>query len=819
MKRIRNSRRKKRLCKGMALLLIAALLLNQSSLLMYAEEGGEEVWEDAVTEEETENPDAGEGVDTGTDTESVPDMITDEEIGDSGAGEETEEPDVDTGENTDADEEVNSDTASDVDGEDEGESMTPTETDEAEDTSEENAVSPAEGDGTFTDGAFTYTIISEDEVELTQVDSNSVSGDLHISSPISIGGKKYTVVRIGNHALAFCNSLISITIPSGVTSIGISAFEDCSSLESITIPSSVTSIEDTTFSRCRKLENVIIPSGVTSIGVSAFGECSSLESITIPNSVTSIGEAAFTRCGSLKSVTILNDNVSLGISVFFLCRNVDCLRIALSEKITETPTVVSYGNVLDSFAGCSVDRYLTFLTEDGTTELSDTTTPTLAAAVKAYDEADGKNDGMWYGWKLEKAPEIPDPDYYPVTIQVNKDDSEWNDSGKTFALLPDNNGTFITELNKVPEGTYTIYDATDAEDSDSYVNTNVIVEVKDGDASAEINYYTITFHDGDALLHDYDQIVLKDAKVGVPSPTPTKAGYNFKQWATAADGSIAFNFDDQIKAKTDIYASWTLRDVDVKLYTITASAGDGGSIEPSGQVDVESGENQRFVITPKDGYRISSVLVDDHEELNNVQTADYLRAGISDGENNVKYYDFENVTSNHTLAASFETVQTDDGDVSAPVVGGGGSDDSGSDSTGGSDGGHSGSGGGGTDNSISVISSNMSAAPDAVIVTTDATVPDSRDKEPKTGDTFHMEVYATLAMIAGLFYLLLYFADGVGGMTEEEKSELIAKLVKWAKKGKPVRKYATLAAVFMVLVYYHSIGKRTVADWQEVYES
>ena len=42
----------------------------------------------------------------------------------------------------------------------------------------------------------------------------------------------------------------------------------------------------------------------------------------------------------------------------------------------------------------------------------------------------------------------------------------------------------------------------------------------------------------------------------------------------------------------------------------------------------------------------------------------------------------------------------------------------------------------------------------------------SKDTEPKTGDTSHVEIYATVAMIAGLTYLLLYFADKETGMTE-----------------------------------------------------
>ncbi|MCX6868233.1 MAG: hypothetical protein NTV46_18905, partial [Verrucomicrobia bacterium] len=70
-------------------------------------------------------------------------------------------------------------------------------------------------------------------------------------------------------------------------------------------------------------------------------------------------------------------------------------------------------------------------------------------------------------------------------------------------------------------------------------------------------------------------------------------------------------------------------------YTITASAGTGGSISPSGAVVVNSGANQTFTITPDSGYAISAVTVD------------------SSSVGAVSSYPFTNVTANHTIAASF----------------------------------------------------------------------------------------------------------------------------------------------------------------------
>ncbi len=75
-------------------------------------------------------------------------------------------------------------------------------------------------------------------------------------------------------------------------------------------------------------------------------------------------------------------------------------------------------------------------------------------------------------------------------------------------------------------------------------------------------------------------------------------------------------------------------------YTITATAGEGGSIDPSGDVVVDEGDSQTFTIAPDAGYQIDDVLVD----------------GSSVGV--VSSYTFENVTADHTINAAFSSVPT-----------------------------------------------------------------------------------------------------------------------------------------------------------------
>ncbi|MGA3008255.1 MAG: FN3 associated domain-containing protein, partial [Opitutaceae bacterium] len=71
-------------------------------------------------------------------------------------------------------------------------------------------------------------------------------------------------------------------------------------------------------------------------------------------------------------------------------------------------------------------------------------------------------------------------------------------------------------------------------------------------------------------------------------------------------------------------------------FTIAASAGANGSISPSGNITVDQGATQTFVVTPNSGYVVAAVTVD----------------GSSAGQ--VTSYTFNNVQANHTISVTFQ---------------------------------------------------------------------------------------------------------------------------------------------------------------------
>ena len=80
------------------------------------------------------------------------------------------------------------------------------------------------------------------------------------------------------------------------------AFSECNSLTSVTIPYGVTSIDSFAFNGCTSLSCVDIPDSVRIIGSAAFRDCAALTSLTIPVSVEMLGFGIFRRCVSLKSI-------------------------------------------------------------------------------------------------------------------------------------------------------------------------------------------------------------------------------------------------------------------------------------------------------------------------------------------------------------------------------------------------------------------------------------------------------------------------------------------------------------------------------------
>lgn len=210
-----------------------------------------------------------------------------------------------------------------------------------------------------------------------------------IPSQITIKGKSYPVVEIGEHAFidcinlteviipetvkyiraaAFwnCNRLASLNIPQSVRNIGNEAFGFCDSLTEVFIPETVYDIDGAIFPGCNNLQSIVvadgnkfydsregcnaiidsntdtliqgchttvIPESVKTIGDRAFKWCNGLSIIDLPDSVTTIEELAFVCCFSLTSIGLPQSLKKIGDGAFIECE--DLTNVVIPNTVTE----------------------------------------------------------------------------------------------------------------------------------------------------------------------------------------------------------------------------------------------------------------------------------------------------------------------------------------------------------------------------------------------------------------------------------------------------------------------------------------------------
>jgi hypothetical protein len=168
----------------------------------------------------------------------------------------------------------------------------------------------------------------------------------------------------------------------------------------------------------------------------------------------------------------------------------------------------------------------------------------------------------------------------------------------------------------------------------AYTFTNVTANHTIAASFTVIPAYTLTINAANGSVNvnpSKTTYSLGDVVTLTASPN---TGYNFSSWSGDLSGATNPTTITMNSNKT-VTANFTA----LPALTITATAGTGGTISPSGAVSVNYGQNQSFTVTADTGYNIDQVLVDGAPVT--------LSAGA---------YTFTNVTANHTIAASFTDI-------------------------------------------------------------------------------------------------------------------------------------------------------------------
>jgi uncharacterized repeat protein (TIGR02543 family) len=418
--------------------------------------------------------------------------------------------------------------------------------------------------------------------------------------PSMLGG--YPVTTIG--AGAFNNTqghlLTSVTIPNGVTSIGNQAFYACGGLTSVTIGNSVTSIGNSAFHDCDGLTSVTIPNSVTSIGNQAFYSCGRLTSVTIGNSVTSIGANAFYFCSSLTSVTIPNSVTSIGEYAFGNCSSLTILAV--------DPGNPSYSSSAD---GILFNKTATWLIQYPGGKQGAYVIPNSVTAI-----------GIHAFWVCSKLTSVT----IPNSVTSIGGSAFGNCSALTVAYFLGNAPTMYGSVFESCAPGFVV----------RYVSgttgwTNPWYGYPASASSGTMYTLTTTASPPAGGSIGWSPVAASYASGTVLTLTATPAaGYTFTNWSGNVTGTANPQTIAMDGNKT-VTATFTA----VPTYTLTPSAGTGGTMTPNTAQTVLQGGSATFSIAANTGYHIVSVTID----------------GVSQGA--ISSYTFTNVTSNHTISARF----------------------------------------------------------------------------------------------------------------------------------------------------------------------
>lgn len=123
---------------------------------------------------------------------------------------------------------------------------------------------------------------------------------------------------------SYVDSIRTLTLKEGVTSIGADAFQRCKFTGTLIIPDSVTDIGMFSFDGCTEITGLVLGKNVKTIGNMAFRDCKKLSgTLKLPDNLDTICQYAFNACENLTSIELGKKVRSIQRCAFSSCKNVN----------------------------------------------------------------------------------------------------------------------------------------------------------------------------------------------------------------------------------------------------------------------------------------------------------------------------------------------------------------------------------------------------------------------------------------------------------------------------------------------------------------
>ena len=473
--------------------------------------------------------------------------------------------------------------------------------------------------------------------------------------------------KIGKNAFANCSGLVGVSMSDFVTSIGESAFKSDSALTNFRAPTSLQILGKAAFSGCGALAKVtnLDATSISEIPNDCFGGCSQLEEVILPVNLVRIGESAFVGA-ALKTLNLEETKLEeLGSSAFNSCSALTQVTVPSTLK-TMGQAVFMFSGItkVKNFAGTSVSSL-----EKWTFWLSSLIQIELPETLEIINEqvfASCSELTRVGGLQNTKVTQILDDAFsgcsklknviFPQTLLTLGGGAYSGCSALTSVTF---NSNLKTIGANAFEGCSSLSQLTGFEKTvvssigdNAFKGCSSLVDVSLPNTIQTVGANAFANCSGLATINFINDSNLSTLSVAANSFTGTTSDLK----VNILDES---HFDEYIsklngKGFAENAFMFFLGNIDRKAYyknavwekfhdaVITSTAGEHGTISPSGTIIYSLGSSASYVISPETGYKIKKILVDGVEIV------------VTAADGAAQSYEFVDIQKDHTISAEFE---------------------------------------------------------------------------------------------------------------------------------------------------------------------
>lgn len=473
--------------------------------------------------------------------------------------------------------------------------------------------------------------------------------------------------KIGKNAFANCSGLVGVSMSDFVTSIGESAFKSDSALTNFRAPTSLQTLGQTAFSGCTSLSKVknLDTTSITEIPNECFAGCSKLEEIVLPANISKIRVGAFAGSG-LKTINLEDTKLEeLGDSAFNSCSALTQVTVPSTLK-TMGQAVFKFSGITEvkNFAGTSVSKIESMAFYSS--KLIQIEFPESLVSIDNSAFASCSELTRVGGLQNTKVTQIEDSAFsgcsklknviFPQTLLTLGGSAYSSCSALTSVTFNSNLKTIganafegCSSLSQLTGFENTVVSSIGA---NAFKGCSSLVDVSLPNTIQTVGENAFANCSGLATINFINDSNLSTLSVAANSFTGTTSDLK----VNILDES---HFDEYIsklngKGFAENAFMFFLGNIDRKAYyknavwekfrdaVITSTAGEHGTISPSGAVVYSLGSSASYVISPETGYKIKKILVDGVEIV------------ITAAEGASQSYDFDDIQKDHTISAEFE---------------------------------------------------------------------------------------------------------------------------------------------------------------------